>query len=66
MVNSLLDQINAHIEKNTFFSRQRFSKREEETISEGYICINCETLLKSDICENCGFSFDRKFQFEKK
>jgi hypothetical protein len=33
MTNSILDQIQSHIEKNTFFPRVRFCKKEEEIIS---------------------------------
>lgn len=37
MADSILDQIFAYIEKNTFFPRTRFSKREEEIIAEGHV-----------------------------
>jgi len=37
MTNSILDQILAYIEKNTFFPRTRFSKKEEEIIAEGQV-----------------------------
>jgi len=37
MASSILDQIFGYIEKNTFFPRTRFSKREEEIIAEGHV-----------------------------
>ena len=66
MQNSIIDQILIYIEKNTFFPRVRFCKREEEIIAEGQICVNCDSLLKNaEICDNCGFSFERKFPGER-
>jgi hypothetical protein len=75
--NCILDQIIAYVEKNTFFPRVRFCKREEEIISEGQvielliksdqICVNCDSLLlNGEICEHCGFSFVNKFPIDRK
>jgi hypothetical protein len=33
IANQILDQITAHIDKNTFFPRIRFGRKEEEIIS---------------------------------
>jgi len=33
ITNQILDQLNAHIERNTFFPRIRFCRKEEEIIS---------------------------------
>lgn len=37
LADSILDQILVYIEKNTFFPRVRFCKREEEVIAEGEV-----------------------------
>ena len=67
MADSILDQIFAYIEKNTFFPRTRFSKREEEIIAEGHICVNCNALLQNtDNCSYCGFSFEKKLPIDKR
>jgi hypothetical protein len=34
-----------HIEKNTFFSRQRFGKKEEEMLNNDGFCINCQSKI---------------------
>lgn len=56
MSNSILDQIQAHIDKNTFFPRVRFGKKEEDIIANDQVCVNCDSLLQnSDTCAHCGF-----------
>ena len=42
---SILTQINEHIDKNTFFPRQRLNKKEEDIISKQQVCVNCDSLL---------------------
>jgi hypothetical protein len=59
--NSILDQITAHIDKNTFFPRVRFCKKEEEIISNDQLCVNCDSILNNpDFCIHCGLQFERK------
>jgi hypothetical protein len=53
--NSILDQIKAHIDKNTFFPRTRFGKKEEEILANDQICVNCDSTLNNpDFCIHCG------------
>jgi len=47
MANQILDQITAHIDKNTFFPRVRFCKKEEEIISNDQVCVNCDSILNN-------------------
>lgn len=55
MSNSILDQITAHIDKNTFFPRVRFCRKEEETMATEQICVNCDSILTNpDQCVHCG------------
>jgi hypothetical protein len=55
MANQILDQITAHIDKNTFFPRVRFCKKEEEIISNDQVCVNCDSILNNpDYCIHCG------------
>ncbi len=61
--NSILDQLNAYIEKNTFFPRVRFGKKEEERLTNEQICVNCDSVLANqDYCIHCGFLYERKVQ----
>ena len=56
-----------YIDRNTFFPRVRFSKKQEETINEGQICVNCDSLMRnSEICGQCDFSYEKKLPYEKK
>lgn len=41
----ILEQITSHIEKNTFFPRQRLNKKEEDIISKQQVCVNCDSIL---------------------
>ncbi len=65
--NSLLDQMLIYIDRNTFFPRVRFSKKQEEIINEGQICVNCFSLMKNtEICPQCEFSYEKKLPYDKK
>ena len=51
----------AHIDKNTFFPRVRFCKKEEEIIANEQICLNCDSILSNpDFCIHCGMQYDRR------
>jgi uncharacterized paraquat-inducible protein A len=59
----ILSQINEHIDKNTFFPRQRLNKKEEDIIAKQQVCVNCDSLLNPatpDFCFQCGTQFDRR------
>ena len=56
MTESILLQINDHIDKNTFFPRQRLNKKEEDIISKQQVCVNCDSMLSAnqpDYCFQC-------------
>ena len=44
---SILGQIADHIDKYTFFPRQRLNKKEEDIISKQQVCVNCDSLLST-------------------
>ena len=63
LTESVLCQIANHIDKNTFFPRQRLNKKEEDIISKQQVCVNCDSLLSTaqpDYCFQCGTQFDRR------
>ena len=47
LTESVLCQIQEHIDKNTFFPRQRLNKKEEDIISKQQVCVNCDSLLSA-------------------
>ncbi|CDW79536.1 dna binding and zinc-finger domain-containing protein [Stylonychia lemnae] len=61
MTQSILDQIQAHIDKNTFFPRVRFCRKDEEIISNDQVCVNCDSILtNSEFCNHCGLQYEKK------
>ena len=61
MTNSILAQLTQHIEKNTFFPRVRFAKKEEDLVNIQGLCLNCDSrLLNPDQCIHCGFQYEKK------
>lgn len=59
--NNILDQIQAHIDKNTFFPRTRFGRKEEEILANDQVCVNCDSVLNNpDYCVHCGQQYERK------
>ena len=58
---SILLQIQSHIDKNTVFPRVRLNKHQEDLVTQQGICINCDSLLlHPEFCQHCGFEYDRK------
>ena len=47
LTETVLAQIADHIDKNTFFPRQRLNKKEEDIISKQQVCVNCDSLLSA-------------------
>lgn len=63
--NQIRDQIVFHVDENTYFSRVRLVKNDNEP-SLGLLCGNCGTLkYNSDYCVNCMFVYEKK-NIEKK
>ena len=48
LTETVLEQIADHIDKNTFFPRQRLNKKEEDIISKQQVCVNCDSLLSAN------------------
>ena len=53
LTESILEQIADHIDKNTFFPRQRLNKKEEDIISKQMVCVNCDSLLSAAQPDYC-------------
>ncbi len=53
LTESILSQIAGHIDKNTFFPRQRLNKKEEDIISKQQVCVNCDSLLSAAQPDYC-------------
>ena len=53
LTEQVLRQINEHIDKNTFFPRQRLNKKEEDIIAKQQVCVNCDSLLNPNTPDFC-------------
>ena len=53
LTETVLGQIADHIDKNTFFPRQRLNKKEEDIISKQQVCVNCDSLLSAAQPDYC-------------
>ena len=51
--NEILRQINEHIDKNTFFPRQRLNKKEEDLVMKHQICVKCDSILTGPVMDFC-------------
>ena len=53
LTEQVLRQIADHIDKNTFFPRQRLNKKEEDIISKQQVCVNCDSMLSTAQPDYC-------------